>query len=42
MVFELPDEHPLAQHVRMCRSHSELPLISRPIRDIERLLQVHP
>ena len=40
MVFDLPNEHPLAQHISLCRAHNQLPLITRPIRDIERMLQV--
>jgi hypothetical protein len=40
MTFDLPNEHPLARHISMCRAHNQLPLITRPIRDIERTLQV--
>jgi hypothetical protein len=40
MAFDLPNEHPLARHMSMCRAHNQLPLITRPILDIERTLQV--
>ena len=40
MVFDLRNEHPLAQHISLCGAHNQLPLITRPIRDIERMLQV--
>ena len=40
MTFDLPNEHPLARHMQMCRLHGELPLVARPIRDIEDMMQV--
>jgi hypothetical protein len=40
MTFDLPNEHPLARHVQMCRDRGELPLVMRPIREIERTMQV--
>jgi hypothetical protein len=40
MTFHLPNEHPLARHVQMCRDQGELPLVMRPIREIERSMQV--
>ena len=40
MTFDFPNEHPLAQYIQLCRTHQELPLVSRRIRNIARLLQV--
>lgn len=40
MTFDFPNEHPLAQYIQLCRTHQELPLVSRRIRNVARLLQV--
>jgi hypothetical protein len=40
MAFELPNEHALARYLQLCRKHSELPLVLRPIRDIEHMTRV--
>jgi hypothetical protein len=40
MTFDLPNEHPLAQYIQLCRTHQELPFVSRRIRSIAQTLQV--
>jgi hypothetical protein len=40
MTFDLPDHHPLSHHVKLCRALHQKPLVTRPICDVEQMLQV--